>query len=553
MYLNLFDAGLRADQKSMMIRNLPAIATAAVPIDKAKAMFPAFYAYLKSKGWDDGKFLNLSCASAFAGQAVWSNHDQAWTAPCVSRIGVYFGQGDWLVSYPIPKAHGQYIGEGPQTMYYNNWAATCFKPWHDNWQGDTDKPRCSMLSTSWGIEGNGGYTEGSSVDKIGFVGNNSGWWNSAYEEHGLCLWDEGEVTSDGIIYARDHNGYGVLNARGTPFTCKQLSVFTNALGGLGLIGCELNTMNLGTISGDDNPALIVQRAGYGRGSGGAISFALGKCESGKRTPNKGQIVLWQRDPSYSIINVNVSQMDMNGPFVDAAFVMNTKAASGGQILTCLGRAWNFRTIVHDVANKKRWAGGAYVPFHFTWSSMGGGKLVDHTTAQQVPATAVNASDRLGLVPNNGTFDYVNGLPVYDITGGTPPVQPPITPVPPVDPPVPPPGGSTTVWSGGSVSATTVVHLVTPITTTKVTVTNLKTTALSYGRLLGTGAGKPSIQLYPDGFFYLNNAKVSASKVVSGVAWSGVLTVPSTTFTDVWQTDPAQGGAIVCTCDKVVLG
>ena len=127
-----------------------------------------------------------------------------------------------------------------------------------------------------------------------------------------------------------------------------------------------------------------------------------------------------------------------------------------------------------------------------------------------------------------------------------------TPTPPVDP-VPPTTGTTTVWSGGNVTSTTVVHLAAPITTTKVTVTNLKTTALSYGRLLGTGAGKPSIQLYPDGYFYLNNAKVSSSKVVIGVAWSGVLTVPATAFTDVWQTDPAQGGAIVCTCDKVVLG
>jgi hypothetical protein len=417
--ISLFDKGLRSDMKQVQIKDLPDVLG---DINKASVKFPNFYAYLKTaKKWDDAKFLRLSCISAWWNEAVWSNHGVAWDAPqCLSRIGVRPGEGHWLVNYPLAKAHGQYIGEGPQTMYYDKWAATTFQVWKAEWLGPNVMEMHAMESTTWNM--GDVYTEGSYVDMIGFVGNNSGWYDPTYQEAGLALWDDGEVTGNGRIYSRDHNGYGIRNVRGTPGTFQQLSVFTNALGGVGLIGTELNTINLGTISGDDNPALVVMDAGYGRGGGGVVTMKLGKSESGKRTPNKGQIILWQKAPCYGMINIDGTQMAMDGEFVDAAFVMNTNLNSGGQILTGLSRGWNCRTLVHDITNKKRWAVGAYAPMHFSWASKSGGVLSDLSLSQQIPGTPVNATDRLGKVPNNGQFDYVAGTPTYDITGGVVPPQ-----------------------------------------------------------------------------------------------------------------------------------
>ena len=56
--------------------------------------------------------------------------------------------------------------------------------------------------------------------------------------------------------------------RGTPFTASSImSVFGNTLGGVGILDGELGTFNLGTVSGDDNSALLVQDSKYGRGAG----------------------------------------------------------------------------------------------------------------------------------------------------------------------------------------------------------------------------------------------------------------------------------------------
>lgn len=430
------DRGLNpAAHKKMMIRDLPEIAGSIV---KAKAKYAQAYAYLswKEKWTDaDGKFLRLSVASAEGLEAVWDGHALGIDQPCISRNAIT-AYGEYWVNYPIPKHMGRWEGAGPHLGWYPSHSALTFHVWKEEWLGSDPHEMCSMLSTGYKIEGNAGWLHGGYIGEIGFVGNNSGWYDPSYTESGLVLWDEAEASTIGNIWSVDHNGYGVKVIRGTPCTFNGvLSVFTNALGGLGLFDGELGTFSLGTVSGDDNPALVVMDSKYGRGAGGMVSFRLDKSESGKRVPNKGQIILWQKAPCVGAINIDMAQSDQNGNFSDAPFVMQSRA--WGQTLFVGGFVgWNMRTLVHDVTNKVRWECPSYAPRVFVYSSANGGSISDLVTLTHMPKSPVNANDRLGQVPNNGTFDYVNGLPAYSITGGAV-VQPPVTP--PVDPgPVTPP-------------------------------------------------------------------------------------------------------------------
>lgn len=419
-----------SSDKGRKIKDLPGIAG---NVAAAKLKFKFLFQRHNAIGWTDDKVMNLMAYYGAFANEVWSDHvDFSFSSPeCHSRVGIAMGAGDWITNYPLPKAHGQYIGEGPQQGWYghssHNWAATVIRTCPKaEWLGGDVHEINAMQSTSWGLEGNNGYTEGGMVDNVCFLGNNSAWYDPSYTESGLALWDDGEVTKVGRVYSNNFNGYGGKFPRGTPFTGGQLSVFTNALGGIALIGSELNTFNLGTISGDDNPALIVQKAGYGRGAGGIVTLNLGKSESGKRTPNKGQILIWQQSPCVGILNINAAQCDMNFADVHSPIVLNSYPGSDGQaqVVTGCVKFWNAKALIHDIGYKRDYPWGVYRPVHFSYTSCEGGVLTDVSTRKAIPSRAVNASARLGTVPTGSDFNYANGTPVY--TMGTPPSQP--TPV-----------------------------------------------------------------------------------------------------------------------------
>ena len=334
-------------------------------------------------------------------------------------------------------------------------------------------------------------------------------------------WYLKKLGSTSFLNQLQANGFnkGFVNIDGVPVVYGTIRAFECDIAGWsgeGTWGADITIIKLET-DGCGRAFQLVKSADGGN-AGGTLKIGL-KVEDGVTAgiASPGTIAGWLE--GQYCVDVFLNSSYQNGVKPQHLFVVNPTLGGGANqasLLTVQGKGYGYGNILKNMVTGSEWTGpGDYAAYRF-----------EHYAANDTLTT---------------------GCPTIKKVGGvTPPVDPPVDPVPPTT-------GTTTVWPGGNVTATTVVHLATPITTTKVTVTNLKTTALSYGRLLGTGPGKPSIQLYPDGFFWYNNAKVSTSKLTSGVAWSGVLTVPSTTFTDVWQTDPAQGGAIVCTCDKVVLG
>jgi hypothetical protein len=409
----------------------------------AKARYPNAYRRLTEKeGWTDadGKFMRLTVFSAEALEAVWSGHDYfPWTNPCNSR-NIIRAYGDYKVNYPVPKHMGRWEGYGPHTGWFKDFGALALSPYREQWLGSYMGEVAAMISTGYGQDSQmGGWVHGGYVGEIGFYGSNPGWYNPTMgEEHGLILWDEGEASTVGALWCQDFNGYGIKHVRGTPANyTRTISLFTNALGGIAIVGSELASINFGTISGDDNPALIVMKAGYGRGPGGMINISNIKCESGKRAPNKDMIAIWQQDACVGGINIGAVQSDQNFRTSHAAFVM--KSREWGQTLNVGSHVgWNHRALVHDVTNGKHWLNPSYHPMVFTWASRNGGTLTDHVDNVQVAGTPIVAADRLGGISGTQEFNYTLGTPVYSITGGVVPTPAP-TPTPgPTPTPTPAP-------------------------------------------------------------------------------------------------------------------
>lgn len=413
-------------------------------------IYPQLFARLNGLGWHDTIVMKMNVGPAAHNEAMLKGHGggQPITGRITSNNGVRWPAGTYAVNFPCIIDGGECQGAGTGfsaspgagTTQMNTTLVLNRSGWLGGVRVDgqytasggvtTDITFDSMnliQSTTWQmLSGSFSYTESGYVDGFRLTGDNGSWLDASYTSHGLATWDLGETYKIGRIFAETFNGYGWACVRGTPATAAEVSSFQNAMGGVGFIGTELNTIHIGTVSGDDNPALLVQQSGYGRGAGGVISVVLAKSESGKRTPNKGQLLLWQRDACYGLVNIDDAQCDMTNLFLDAMIVTKTNTAALGNVVHAQVRGWNCRTLVHDVTAGVRWPATSYRPERINWSYRNGAsKLFDELDGVLLQSQSVNATDRLGMVANNGIFDYVTGTPTYDIYGGgTPPPPPP---------------------------------------------------------------------------------------------------------------------------------
>lgn len=412
---------------------------------------PNLFARFEGLGWTSPEIMAFNLLPAYWNDAVLSGQGggQPITGRITSNNGVTVPAGNYLANFPCIMDGGDYRGAGTgfpgnagsATVSMNTTITLNRSGWIGGVRVDGtyvptggsttnitfDSMNC-LQSTTWQmLSGSNSYTESGSVDGFRLTGDQTSWYDPAYTSHGLATWDIGEGWIIGRIFAENFNGYGWACVRGTPVTSNScISTFQNALGGIGLIGTELNTGTFVVASADDNPAQFVMISGYGRNAGGVFTMCVQKSESGKRTPNKSQILLWQRTPCYGLINIVNSQCAMSNGFLDAMIVVNNNTTSGGQIIHAQLRGWNCRTILHDVTSGLRWPAVEYRPERVTYSYRNGvARLQDDCTGLALPSSSVVATDRLGMVPVNGVFDYTTGTPIYDIYGGgTPPPPPP---------------------------------------------------------------------------------------------------------------------------------
>lgn len=422
------DYGLSAMQGNLLVRHVVADTNA------AKAKYPRFAERLRLQGRTAAWLMNVNVMPAAWNDAVLQGQGggQPLNGRITSNNGVTVPDGDYSVNYPCIVDGGEYIGQGTGYAGNNPPTAssrsmnTCLRLNRSPWLGTEFDQMNLIQSSTWGmLSGSNSYTESGSVSGFLLIGDNPGWHDPSYMSSGLGAWDLGETYRVDDIYARDFNGYGFVFVRGTPASVGTLSAFTNSLGGVALIGGALNTYSFQVVSGDDNPCLFLVRPGYGREGGGAVNVALVKSESGKRMPNKGQIIM--DAIGYTRATFGSVWVAVDYERVDALFVMESRGMGSSVTVQNLD-GYGYATVVQDVTNRKRWASpGDYVPCSFRWESRNGG-VMTALGGTALAAGTHSCAGRLGRSTYAGgawtPYNYAACTPVYE--QGAPTTPPPAT-------------------------------------------------------------------------------------------------------------------------------
>lgn len=586
------DYGLSAMQGNLLVRHVAADTNA------AKAKYPRFAERLRLQGRTAAWLMNVNVMPAAWNDAVLQGQGggQPLNGRVTSNNGVTAPDGDYSVNYPCFADGGEYIGQGTGYAGNNPPTAssksmnTCLRLNRSPWLGTEFDQMNLIQSSTWGmLSGSNSYTESGMISGFLLIGDNPGWHDASYMSSGLGLWDVGETYKVDDIYARDFNGYGITIARGTPATIDVISAFTNSVGGIAIIGGALNTYRFGTVSGDDNPSLFHVRPGYGREGGGSIHVALVKSESGKRVPNKGQIVM--DAVGYTRATFGNVWVAVDYERVDALFVMDNRGM-GSSVTVMNLDGYGYSTVVQDVTNKKRWASpGDYAPCMFRWDSRNGGTLA--AWGATLTQGTHSCTSRLGRsIYANGAwtaYNYTACTPAY--AQGTPTTPPP-TPTPctytystwsdctggkrartvtsatpsgctgtplleeacTVEPP--PTGGVIASYSNFSNTSSTASTPVTWANVKRVKFTNVKVEKKESRRLIYAVNDNNGLRLHDDGRWRAPNNKVCQSTPSVwqvGVTYATAeIVVPDAFNAAYWLAKPPAGSALLFSADRVEI-
>lgn len=449
------DYGLNSRQSMAQLKDIGTLSENTAKYDSA-------YARVKQGlGWTDDKFQTLSAFDAAWMDANWKGIGGGQTSATYlnSQNHVIVPAGTYYQTVIGEFNSGHYIGQGASYTDVNNDSVnTKLAIWHEKWNGDIGERSC-LQSSTWGRPGNFAYVEGTRIEGFGLEGRSREFASQTFSSSGIRMWKPGEVTYTTNIYAKNFREYGIEIFGATPHTIGDISCFDNTRAGIGLKGSWGATLNIGTISCDDNAAIIESIPGYDNEAGGTINISTIKLETGVaaevRNPWRGQIVA----RIFGQFALNIGTISAAATFVrtDALFVADARLTTGAlqQSYINVGamKGFNYATIVQDIMNQKRWPSrGNFASYGFNWTSAGNGVLKingDLQTSQPCPCP-----DRLGFLrTSTEQFDYQNYTPkyFYIIDGSTtaPPPAPTITSVSVV-------ASTTTVNEGGSVNLTATV-------------------------------------------------------------------------------------------------
>ena len=400
----------------------------------AQNKFAKMFAWYTSVGGGQNNawVMNTYHGNAAAIEAILQGNEQTplGTARIGSNNTIEWPRGIYLINVSVTYDGNKIYGRGTNTAFTGA-DNTVLALDRAGWQGTNGTLRDIFFPSTYGGNTGSSWTEGTNIDNFRLEGGSSyRWYDGVTTDSGIRTWDMGECSKIGKIYAIGFNGDGISTERGTPTYIDQVSAFSNALGGIGIYGGSLGTVNINMLSGDDNTCMLRVRPGSGRPAGGTINVGEIKSESGKRNPVKGQIILDAADAASigASMNVNIQAVwaAVDVKYVDALFAVKGFTTGGNASRVTVGSisGYNYATLLHDVANSKRWSSpGDYSYTGFTWNGGGGGNLTFNSTAD---ATAypgmtqgvVNAVSRLGMrLPGDPAYNYATGTPLYDISGG----------------------------------------------------------------------------------------------------------------------------------------
>jgi len=256
----------------------------------------------------------------------------------------------------------------------------------DWWPGNTTERRLFETPNS-GLDGanNYSYNESFRVERILLSGPEK---NDGIRRIGLFLRRAGECSWVNQVRANDFS-IGIVAYGGVPLTCGTITAFGNNIAGFAGLGTALSTINIFTLSGDDNPVLLLlDDLGYGA-PGGTVNAGLLKSEGGI-TPGhtfRNQVAGYFRG-QYSV-NVGVVSFANKPPSVpEAMFVLDPKLPGGSNQRSFLNvgscKGFGYQYLVSNRVTGAKWtSSGDHSACGFEHYASGDGLFTNATGVSKV--------------------------------------------------------------------------------------------------------------------------------------------------------------------------
>lgn len=421
---------------------------------EAQVKFAKLFAWYTSvpSGKTNSWVMNMMHGPACNNEAVLQGHVQGniGEGRVDSTNRILWPPGLFKHNFPsiFDRGHQQGAGTGGSN---DGTLGTVFVMDKAGWQGDTSIRNLHHPSTLFG-EDLYSWIESGYVDGFRYEGLCN--WEAhdpSYQANGIFVYRAGETYVMDKIFSTGFNGHGIATCGSTPIHVRTVSCFGNTLGGFAVLGGALTTTKIDMLSGDDNPCLLrVRDFGVGFTSGGTIEIGEMKLESGKRDPQRGELIvdadsnigLYNNEGCFLNLTIGNVEFSMTGAYrMDALVAVNGYTSAPQPRGTTSGNrvgrvkiggfdAHGHNSILHDIDRKRVYrSDGDYVKMGLTWNA----RLASAGLAMDVPTcdlpapltvTTVNAPRRLGITPSATPFNYGTGTPAYDETTVSPIIVPP---------------------------------------------------------------------------------------------------------------------------------
>ena len=385
----------------------------------AKDALPWAYKYWNAAGMSDATFMATYLGCAIAQDAA--RFEEAPNNLTSGYLNAYNyadwskAVGKWKMNRSVPIPRGGM--EGASSFWYagqgsdHGMAATEFVMDDADWWPLNQTERRVFETPNSGLDGanNMSYNESFRVERILVSG--PGKFGDGINRIGILFRRGGECTWVNQVRTNDFQR-GFVAIGGVPLTCGTITSFGNEFQGFLFAGSALSTLNIQTLSGDDNAELFAMRAAYDGAPGGRANIGLLKSEGGITAGHTFRNQVAARLDGQYVANIGIVSFANKPPSVpEAMFVVDPRLPGGAgqksllRVGGCIGFGYS-KLLVNKATGRSWSSSGDYSGVSFEHYASGD-RLITN-------ASGVNASD---------------GTP-------TTPVDPPVNP--PVDPPVNPP-------------------------------------------------------------------------------------------------------------------
>lgn len=381
---------------------------------------------LKVQGMTYATFRKLTVATAYLNDAAWANEapgNLGRFQNAFNYLEIPVGCYEVNATCPLPRRGLKGQGSYP---YYGENAVTTELIMSATWyavNGQTE--RALLCSPNWNDASNMGYNESATVENIALTGPKL---DDGVTRIGLALRKFGECTYVNQVRS-DWFTYGFVASGGVPLTIGTITAFHNVKGGFVGLGSAGATINIGTLSGDDNAELFGLHPGYGGSAGGIVNIGLLKIETGVTDEARGVwrgMIAAYLDGQFSV-NIGVVSGAAAAVRCDALFVVNPSIPAygpqGAQLTVGSVAHFGYATALQNIQAGTRVASPPpYQAYDIHWNAI---QNTFTSTYPGLKSTGCACKDRLGYLRDPAaSFDYVACLPVYPgSAGGSNPTPP----------------------------------------------------------------------------------------------------------------------------------